>query len=82
SEKIKRLWFTSFQANGDDIKIRGIALDNKTVADFMTRLDGSKLFFNVNLQRLQQQKMKNMNLKNFEISCTRVPLKNDEKDKK
>ncbi|MBL7179506.1 MAG: PilN domain-containing protein [Desulfobacterales bacterium] len=82
SEKIKRLWFTSFQANGDDVKIRGIALDNKTVADFMTRLEVSKLFINVNLQRLQQQKIKNLNLKNFEISCTRAPSKNDEKDKK
>jgi len=81
-EKIKRLWFTSFQATGDDIKIKGIALDNKTVADFMTRLEVSKLFINVNLQRLQQQKIKNLNLKNFEISCTRAPLKPDEKDKK
>lgn len=81
-DKIKRLWFTSFQAAGDDIKIKGIALDNKTVADFMTRLEVSKLFINVNLQRLQQQKIKNLNLKNFEISCSRASLKTAEKDKK
>ena len=48
---VKRLWFTSFQATGDQISIKGIALDNKTIADFMTRLESSKRFANVNLQR-------------------------------
>ncbi|MBW1726180.1 MAG: PilN domain-containing protein, partial [Deltaproteobacteria bacterium] len=37
----KRLWFIDFQAKGDNIDIKGIAMDNKTVADFMTRLENS-----------------------------------------
>ena len=79
---VKRLWFTSFQATGDQISIKGIALDNKTIADFMTRLESSKRFANVNLQRSKKQKVKSLNLKSFEISCTKVAKKKDKKDKK
>ena len=48
SKPVKRLWFTNFQENGDQINLRGIALDNKTIADFMSRLEASNLFMNVN----------------------------------
>lgn len=73
-EPAKRLWFTRFEANGNTINIKGIALDNKTVADFMTRLEVSKLFTNVNLQMLKQQKLNRLNLKTFSITCTRASL--------
>ncbi len=73
-EPAKRLWFTRFEANGNTINIKGVALDNKTVADFMTRLEVSKLFTNVNLQMLKQQKLNRLNLKSFSITCTRAPL--------
>ncbi len=79
---VKRLWFTSFQANENQIKIKGIALDNKTIADFMTRLESSKRFTNVNLQRSKTQRVKKLNLKSFEISCTKVEKKKDKKEKK
>jgi type IV pilus assembly protein PilN len=79
-EKLKRLWFTNFQANEDDIRIKGIALDNRTVADFMTRLETSNLFTNVNLLRLKKQKIKKLNLKSFEISCTKVSTEKDSED--
>jgi len=78
----KRLWFTSFSAKGNDINIKGIALDNKTVADFMTRLEVSEIYKNVNLKTLKQQKVNKLKLKSFEITCTRVPLKKDESKKK
>ena len=74
NKPVKRLWFTRFQAKGDDISIYGIALDNKTIADFMSRLEDSKLYQNVNLKTIQQQTFNNLNLKNFEIGCTRVSL--------
>jgi len=79
---VKRLWFTSFQATGDKVSIKGIALDNKTIADFMTSLESSKSFANVNLQRSKKQKVKKLNLKSFEISCTKETEKKDKKDKK
>lgn len=72
SKPVKRLWFTNFQENGNNINIQGIALDNKTIADFMSRLEGSALFMNVNLKAIKQQKINELNLKNFEIICTRI----------
>ncbi|MEE8430285.1 MAG: PilN domain-containing protein [Candidatus Desulfatibia sp.] len=78
----KRLWFTHFQSIGDQVSIKGIALDNKTIADFMTRLESSKSFTNVNLKRTQKQKVKKLNLKSFEISFAKAPKKKDKKDKK
>jgi type IV pilus assembly protein PilN len=71
----KRLWFTNFSAKGNNINIRGIALDNKTVADFMTRLEISGMYRDVNLRTLKQQKVNKLKLKSFEITCKRVPLK-------
>lgn len=66
---VKRLWFTSFQAIGPIININGIALDNKTVADFMTRLEASGFYKNVNLNTLKKENINNLNLKRFVITC-------------
>jgi type IV pilus assembly protein PilN len=66
---VKRLWFTSFQALGPIININGIALDNKTVADFMTRLEASEIYKNVNLNTLKKENINNLNLKRFVITC-------------
>ncbi|MGD9081923.1 MAG: PilN domain-containing protein [Desulfobacterales bacterium] len=71
---VKRLWFTNFEAKGNKISIKGIAMDNKTVADFMTRLESSKLYKNVNLNTLKQQKTSKLNLKSFDINCNNVSL--------
>lgn len=68
----KRLWFTNLQAKGTNVSINGIAMDSKTVADFMTRLEVSKLYENVNLKTLKQQNISNQNLKSFEITCNKV----------
>jgi type IV pilus assembly protein PilN len=67
----KRLWFTSFQAVGPNITINGIALDNKTVADFMTRLENSKNYKNVNLNTLKKENINDLKLKSFTITCQR-----------
>lgn len=81
NKSVKRLWFTNFQAKGNNIDIKGIAMDNKTVADFMTRLEVSKLYKNVNLKTLKQQKISKLNLKSFEITCNKISL-NKSKSKK
>jgi len=75
---VKRLWFTNFEAKGDNIGIKGIAMDNKTVADFMTRLERSNLYKNVNLKTLKQKKTTKLNLKSFDISCDKVALNTSE----
>ena len=69
----KRMWFTSLEAKEEVVTIKGFALDNKTVADFMTRLEGSKLFDSVNLKNLKQETYnKYTNLKGFVISCNKT----------
>ena len=78
---VKRLWFTNFEAKGNNIGINGIAMDNKTVADFMTRLENSKLYKNVNLRTLKQQKITKLNLKSFDITCTKISLNKSESKK-
>ena len=70
----KRMWFTSLKAKKEVVTIKGFALDNKTVADFMTRLEGSKLFDSVNLRNLKQKTYnKHTNLKGFVIFCNKMP---------
>ncbi|MFC1812063.1 PilN domain-containing protein [Thermodesulfobacteriota bacterium] len=40
----KKMWITSMQIKGNNVTFNGIALDNKTVADFMTQLEnGNRL---------------------------------------
>lgn len=62
-----RMWFTDFEDKGKRLTIKGIALDNKTVADFMRRLEGA--YAGVNLKNLKQVKIKAINLKSFQIDC-------------
>ena len=66
----KRMWLTDLASKKDNVSLKGIALDNKTVADFMTRLENSQLFASVNLEKLQKENFKeNLGLKGFEIRC-------------
>jgi len=70
-----RMWFTKFQTRqkpAPRVEIEGVALDNKTVADFMTRLERAGFFSSVNLKNLHQQTVKGsdrIDLKHFNISC-------------
>ena len=65
----KRMWFTQFQSKQKAVQINGIALDNKTVADFMTRLESTGLFQSVKLNKIQKKLIKGSSLKSFQISC-------------
>jgi type IV pilus assembly protein PilN len=66
----KRMWYTQIEEKGTSIKINGIAIDNQTVADFMTRVEKSERFENVKLAATKQQKIKStdLNLKQFGIT--------------
>lgn len=73
----KRMWLTNLDTGKDRILMQGIALDNKTVADFMVRLeesqrpDKTRLFSSVNLQKLQKEVFQqNLALKRFDITCS------------
>jgi type IV pilus assembly protein PilN len=74
------MWFTRLESKNRRVKINGIALDNKTVADFMVRLEESGLFSDVDLNTLKQRKVRKANLKSFQISCLKKPLKKPQKN--
>ena len=66
----KRMWYTEIEEKGNSIKISGIALDNQTVADYMTRLEKSEEFQNVRLAAIKQYQMKerSLSLKQFDVN--------------
>ncbi len=67
-----RMWFKSLDASGKNVVINGISLDNKTTADFMSRLEESQLFSKVTLHSVKAEKDK---LKSFGITCSKAPPK-------
>jgi type IV pilus assembly protein PilN len=69
----KRMWFTNMSSQGSIVRIAGVALDNKTVADFMVRLEKTGLFSDVDLNTLKQQKIGKSNFKSFLVSCRKKP---------
>jgi type IV pilus assembly protein PilN len=66
----KRMWYNEIQEKGKTFTLSGIALDNHTVADFMTRIEKSDRFQNVRLSSIKQYELKgkNLKLKQFEVN--------------
>ncbi|PID73671.1 MAG: hypothetical protein CSB33_02690 [Desulfobacterales bacterium] len=65
-----------------EMEIQGIALDNKTVADFMTRLETQGMFSDVRLVTLKQEILKqkdreDISLKQFLVTCMARPIPED-----
>jgi type IV pilus assembly protein PilN len=67
----KRMWYSQIEEKGDSFKISGVAIDNQTVADYMTRIEKSERFQNVRLVASKQYKLKDkedMSLKQFDVN--------------
>lgn len=58
-----------------EVKLKGLALDNKTIADFMERLEGFPRFTNVVLVNIEHRTVQDTNLKSFGINFTQRPEK-------
>jgi type IV pilus assembly protein PilN len=69
----KRMWYTKIEDRVQNIKVNGIAIDNQTVADFMTRVEKTETYQNVRLAAIKQQKLQgqDMRLKQFEVNFSR-----------
>ena len=67
----ERMWFTSFTLKADNIALKGVALDERTISDFMKNLEGA--YTNVALKSMQQKtlKGKNVNLKDFSFEMAK-----------
>lgn len=67
----KRMWYSQIEEKGDAFKISGVAIDNQTVADYMTRIEKSERFQNVRLVASKQYKLKDkedLSLKQFDVN--------------
>jgi len=70
----KRMWLTSLKYSSKEVIMSGLAMDDKTVADFMIRLEGCGLYSSVDLKGLKQVEIQKTQLKSFEVSCVRKPI--------
>ena len=76
----KRMWLTGLEEKTGNVKVVGIALDNPTIAEYMTRIEASLKYVNVKLLSINQDtSVKGLKLKNFEIRFRKAPLKDQPK---
>ena len=68
-DKPEKVYFESVKKDGSKLGIEGVALDDETVANFMTNLRKSKLFKNVDLIVSEQIEVSKIPLKKFILSC-------------
>jgi len=64
----KQMWLTSLISAEIKVDLAGVALDNRTVAEFMTKVEDSPLFEDVKLISTQQTKVADINLKSFTLT--------------
>lgn len=72
----KRMWYSQIEEKGDNIKISGVAIDNQTVADYMTRIEKSERFQNIRLAAIKQYKLQgkeDLSLKQFDVNFQKKP---------
>lgn len=67
--KPEKIQLESLKKEGSKLGIEGIALDDETVANFMTNLRKSKVFKNVELIVSEQTEQNKIKLKKFVLSC-------------
>ena len=68
-DKPEKLQLESLKKDGAKLAIEGVALDDETIANFMTNLRKSKLFKNVDLIVSEQIEQSKMKVKKFVLSC-------------
>ncbi|OGP90910.1 MAG: hypothetical protein A2157_05560 [Deltaproteobacteria bacterium RBG_16_47_11] len=68
-QKPEKIQLESLKKEGAKLGIEGFALDDETVANFMTNLRRSKLFKNVDLIVSEQSEQNRIKLKKFTLSC-------------
>jgi len=64
-----RLWITRINASGREISIEGMSLDNELVALFLTALNESPYFGNVELRETEAREKDGFKLNEFQLSA-------------
>jgi type IV pilus assembly protein PilN len=76
----ERMWLNKLALRGNRMELTGIAIDNNTVANFMDNLETIpkikspknqpvKLYSRVRLTSVQSQKVRNINMKKFQLTA-------------
>ena len=68
----EKLWIDSAKNSGTAVSLEGVAIDNQTIAQFMTKLEASAWFEGVRLEVTRQATRGGANLKSFSIKATIV----------
>ncbi len=68
----KRMWLKSLKQQGQKLSLAGVALDNRTVAQFMDALKESPYISAVNLSNASLSKVAGRDLKSFSLACSIV----------
>jgi type IV pilus assembly protein PilN len=68
----ERLWLTSLKQTSSSLQLSGMALDNRTIADYLDALNASQYFSDVTLAKSALSKYGERNLKKFDLSCSIV----------
>lgn len=73
-QKPEKLQLESMKKEASKLQIEGVALDDETVANFMTNLRKSRVFRNVDLVGSEQFEQSKVKLKKFTLSCEISPI--------
>jgi len=65
-----RMWLTSLEVKGQQLTVQGVSLDNELVALFLTALNASPYFANVELLETEAKEVDGYKLNAFEMSAT------------
>ena len=63
----ERVWLTSLSANNGQVELAGLSLDNELIALFLTALNDSPYFTNVELGETELKTVKDLKLNTFKI---------------
>ncbi len=66
----EKLWIESWKDAGGAVSLDGVAIDNQTIAQFMTRMQTSPWFSGVRLEVTRQVTRGGADLKSFSIKAT------------
>lgn len=67
------LWFSSLAEEEDKLVVEGAAYSLLAVSDFMSRLDQSPLFADVELESAERSKQGESDVMKFQVSCRVTP---------
>ncbi|MCI5227302.1 MAG: pilus assembly protein PilN [Candidatus Electrothrix sp. AX2] len=75
----ERMWLTSFAQDPNSLKLSGMALDNRTIANYLDSLKKSKYLAKVTLGSTALSKYGGRNLQQFSVTCSiKLPEAADE----